>query len=108
VLFICHGDVIRLSRNCNPHFARELTALANVLRPGVGAHLTPPAPCRHGDVVTQLLDNIPDSLLHPFVDNEVIGVALIAAAFGVAARRLPDEQHELAETLCETGFSRCS
>jgi Na+/H+-dicarboxylate symporter len=58
-----------------------------------------------GDIVNQLLDNIPDSLLRPFVENKVIGVVLIAVAFGVAARRLPDKQHELAETLCEMGFS---
>jgi len=81
--------------------------VANVLKPGVGAQLAQPqrAVQVHGDVVTQLLDNIPDSMLRPFVDNKVIGVVLIAVAFGVAARRLPDKQHELAETLCEMGFS---
>jgi Na+/H+-dicarboxylate symporter len=81
--------------------------VANVLRPGVGAQLAQPqrAVQVQGDVVTQLLDNIPDSLMRPFVDNKVIGVVLIAVAFGVAARRLPDKQHELAETLCEMGFS---
>jgi Na+/H+-dicarboxylate symporter len=81
--------------------------VANVLRPGVGANLAQPnRPVQvQGDVVTQLLDNIPDSLMRPFVENRVIGVVLIAVAFGVAARRLPDKQHELAETLCEMGFS---
>jgi Na+/H+-dicarboxylate symporter len=81
--------------------------VANVLEPGVGAHLSHPTSGLQvkGDVVTQLLDNIPDSLLRPFVENKVIGVVLIAVAFGIAARRLPDRQHELAETLCEMGFS---
>jgi DAACS family dicarboxylate/amino acid:cation (Na+ or H+) symporter len=81
--------------------------VANVLRPGVGAQLQHPTTGVQvkGDVVTQLLDNIPDSLVRPFVENKVIGVVLIAVAFGIAARRLPDKQHELAENLCEMGFS---
>lgn len=81
--------------------------VANVLRPGSGADLTHPTTSLQvkGDIVSQLLDNIPDSLLRPFVENKVIGVVLIAVAFGVAARRLPGKQRELAETLCETGFS---
>jgi Na+/H+-dicarboxylate symporter len=81
--------------------------VANVLQPGVGSNLTHPTAGLQvkGDIVSQLLDNIPDSLLRPFVENKVIGVVLIAVAFGVAARRLPDKQHELAENLCEMGFS---
>lgn len=81
--------------------------VANLLRPGIGANLSHPGASLkvNGDVVSQLLDNIPDSLLRPLVDNKVIGVVLIAVAFGVAARRLPAKQHELARTLCEMGFS---
>jgi Na+/H+-dicarboxylate symporter len=81
--------------------------VANVLSPGAGANLTHPTAVLQvkGDIVNQLLDNIPDSLLRPFVENKVIGVVLIAVAFGVAARRLPGKQRELAETLCEMGFS---
>jgi Na+/H+-dicarboxylate symporter len=81
--------------------------VANVLRPGDGANVAHPTSSIQvkGDVVTQLLDNIPDSLVRPFVENKVIGVVLIAVAFGIAARRLPDKQHELAENLCEMGFS---
>ena len=81
--------------------------VANVLQPGAGANLTHPTSGLQvkGDIVNQLLDNIPDSLLRPFVENKVIGVVLIAVAFGIAARRLPDKQHDLAETLCEMGFS---
>ncbi len=81
--------------------------VANVLRPGEGANIAHPTAALSvkGDIVNQLLDNIPDSLLRPFVENKVIGVVLIAVAFGIAARRLPDKQHELAENLCEMGFS---
>jgi Na+/H+-dicarboxylate symporter len=81
--------------------------VANVLKPGVGANLTHPTQGINvkGDVVTQLLDNIPDSLLRPFVENRVIGVVIIAVAVGVAARRLPKAQYELAEHLFEMGFS---
>jgi Na+/H+-dicarboxylate symporter len=81
--------------------------VANVLKPGAGANLAHPTSGLQvkGDIVGQLLDNIPDSLLRPFVENKVIGVVLIAVAFGIAARRLPDKQHALAENLCEMGFS---
>jgi Na+/H+-dicarboxylate symporter len=81
--------------------------VANLLEPGVGASLSHPTTGLQvkGDIISQLLDNIPDSLLRPFVENKVIGVVLIAVAFGIAARRLPDKQHELAENLCEMGFS---
>jgi DAACS family dicarboxylate/amino acid:cation (Na+ or H+) symporter len=81
--------------------------VANTLRPGVGANLTHPTQGINvkGDVVTQLLDNIPDSLVRPFVENRVIGVVLIAVAVGIAARRLPKAQYELADHLFEMGFS---
>jgi len=81
--------------------------VANILQPGVGANLTHPSQGINvkGDVVTQLLDNIPDSLVRPFVENRVIGVVLIAVAVGIAARRLPKAQYELADHLFEMGFS---
>ena len=81
--------------------------VANILRPGVGANLAHPTQGINvkGDVVTQLLDNIPDSLVRPFVENRVIGVVIIAVAVGIAARRLPKAQYELAEHLFEMGFS---
>ena len=84
--------------------------VANVLAPGHSAHLPAPhaaqnAQNAHGDLLTQFLDNIPDSLLRPFVENRVIGVVLIAVAFGVAARRLNGQPRELAEQLASLGFS---
>jgi DAACS family dicarboxylate/amino acid:cation (Na+ or H+) symporter len=80
---------------------------ANVIRPGRHANLGRPegAPKIHGDVVTQLLDNIPSSLLGPFVDNRVIGVVLIAVAFGVAARSLDAEKRKTAESLSSLAFA---
>lgn len=75
-------------------------AVANVLRPGDGARLPPPAKppgLPQGDVITQLLDNVPDSLLRPVVENKVIGVVLLAIAFGIAARSVKGPKRELLE-----------
>ena len=81
--------------------------VANVLSPGRHARLPPPphAPEAKLDLLNQFLSNIPDSLLRPFVENQVIGVVLIALAFGVAARRLPSTQRAFAEQLAALGFS---
>lgn len=81
--------------------------VANVIRPGVGANLHPPGeiPKVKGDVVGALLDNVPSSLLQPFVDNKVIGVVMIAVAFGLAARSLGEKERRLAEDLCSLSFS---
>lgn len=81
--------------------------VANVIRPGAGAALTPPSGLSEvrTDIVTQLLDNIPDSLLRPFVENRVIAVVLIAVAFGVAARSLAGPERRTAEDFVQLGFS---
>jgi DAACS family dicarboxylate/amino acid:cation (Na+ or H+) symporter len=81
--------------------------VANLLRPGAGAHLERPkaAPAIHGDVFSQLLDNVPDSLVRPLVENKVIGVVFIAVAFGVAARKLAGSERRTAEDLVSLGFS---
>jgi Na+/H+-dicarboxylate symporter len=82
-------------------------AVANLLRPGAGAHL--PRPAHALSVATnlfgQILDNVPDSLVRPFVENRVLGVVLIALAFAVACRRLPAAQQKLAGELVSLGFS---
>jgi DAACS family dicarboxylate/amino acid:cation (Na+ or H+) symporter len=63
--------------------------VANVIRPGKHAHLETHEQLHlGGDIASQLLQNIPDSLLRPLVENKVIGVIIIAVAFGLAARRL--------------------
>jgi Na+/H+-dicarboxylate symporter len=82
--------------------------VANVVRPGASASLPRPegaGTALHSDIASQLLDNIPDSLMKPFVENKVIGVVLIALAFGVAARRLPADKRKLASDLVSLGFS---
>jgi Na+/H+-dicarboxylate symporter len=72
--------------------------VANVLRPGSHASLAAPGSelrAPKGDVIAQLLDNVPDSLLRPFVDNKVIGVVLIALALGIAGRKQTGSRREL-------------
>jgi DAACS family dicarboxylate/amino acid:cation (Na+ or H+) symporter len=80
--------------------------VANVVRPGAHAQLERPtkAPEVKADVVTQLLDNIPDSLLRPIVENKVIGVVLIAVAFGLAARQQTGRLRQVAEDVTDLGF----
>ena len=82
-------------------------AVANLLRPGDGAALAAPAqrPAIKSDVVSQLLDNVPDSLLRPFVENKVIAVVLIALAFGIAARSLSGSEKRTAEDLVGLSFN---
>jgi Na+/H+-dicarboxylate symporter len=81
--------------------------VANLLKPGVGQR--PPeavqAPQLKVDLVAQILDNIPDSLVKPFVENRVIAVVLIAVAFGLAARGLEERQRQQAEQLASLGFA---
>ena len=74
--------------------------VANVLRPGEGGVLGPPtggASAPKGDVFGQLLDNLPDSMLKPLVDNKVIGVVLVAIAVGVAGRKQTGSARQLLE-----------
>jgi len=75
--------------------------VANAIQPGSHASLTAgDAPTLKGDPLTQLLDNIPSSLLRPLVDGNVIGVIFIAVAFGIAARGLqPAKQRQVLEAL---------
>jgi DAACS family dicarboxylate/amino acid:cation (Na+ or H+) symporter len=69
--------------------------VANVVRPGRHASLPPgDVPKVAGNPLAQLLDNVPRSLVAPLVENNVIGVILIAVAFALAARRL-DERRRL-------------
>jgi len=81
--------------------------VANLLAPGRHAHLPRPQVKldNHPDLLVQFLDNIPDSLLRPFVENRVIGVVLIAVAFGVAARALSGQKRKLAEDIASLGFN---
>jgi len=83
--------------------------VANVLRPGAWADRaafgsTTQTTDTGAYPVSSLLDNIPDSLLRPLVDNNVIGVILIAAGFGVALRRLGPEDRQIAERMVGVAF----
>jgi DAACS family dicarboxylate/amino acid:cation (Na+ or H+) symporter len=83
--------------------------VANILRPGSWAdqsafHAGAPTTEPTAYPVSSLLDNIPDSLLRPLVENNVIGVILIAAGFGVALRRLNDDDRQLAERAVGVAF----
>lgn len=70
--------------------------VANVVRPGRHAYLAPPGdapvPTTSPDTWKAILDNVPTSVLKPLVDNQVIGVIFVAVAFGLALRRVRDEQ----------------
>ena len=66
--------------------------VANIVQPGQGNGLTPPsAPIRTPEAANPLVDfleNVPKSLLGPLGDDgKVIGVIVIAMAFGIALRK---------------------
>jgi len=66
--------------------------VANVIQPGHGAGLTPPAPhedaTKAANPLVAFLENVPKSLLGPLSDDgKVIGVIFIAVAFGMALRK---------------------
>ena len=78
--------------------------VANVLGPGRWARIEPPpaADARQAvkDPLTLFLDNVPRSLLGPLGDEgKVLGVIVIAVAFGIALRRLRHEQVRTVEDL---------
>jgi DAACS family dicarboxylate/amino acid:cation (Na+ or H+) symporter len=77
--------------------------VANVIRPGKYAKLARDTSAAetlqpHGNVTEQILDQIPRSVFGPLVDNNVIGVILLAVAFGIGARRIaPDRRRVVAD-----------
>jgi DAACS family dicarboxylate/amino acid:cation (Na+ or H+) symporter len=79
--------------------------VANVLRPGSHASLPQGEARVNADIVTLLLDNVPDSLLGPLVENKVIGVIIIAIAFGLAARTLDAARKQKLLDAIDIGFS---
>jgi len=81
--------------------------VANVVRPGTHASLKPPGKAvtaPSGDVVSLLLDNVPDSFVRPLVENKVIGVVLIAIAVGLAGRYVEGERRKLLENAVGAAF----
>jgi Na+/H+-dicarboxylate symporter len=83
--------------------------VANVVRPGQWVHLSPPAASHAGpaakSLLTQFLENVPDSLLRPLVDNDkVLGVIFVAVAFGIALRRARRREVRTVEDLVGIAF----
>jgi DAACS family dicarboxylate/amino acid:cation (Na+ or H+) symporter len=79
--------------------------VANVVRPGQHASLPPgDAPNISGNPLLQLLDNVPSSLVRPLVENNVIGVIIIAVAFSLAARKLGAIRKPQILSVLETAF----
>ena len=82
--------------------------VANVLQPGSHGGTAGKTPGEEyhvgGDIVAQLLANIPSSLIAPLVTNNVIGVIIIAVTFGLAARRLDAARKAKVVDALEIGF----
>lgn len=81
--------------------------VANTLQPG--RHTQPLEahdPAREKpDILKQVLDNVPKSLLGPFADGgKVLSVIVVALAFGIAVRKLQSERKKLAADLIELAF----
>jgi DAACS family dicarboxylate/amino acid:cation (Na+ or H+) symporter len=85
--------------------------VANTVQPGrwrkiehpTGASAEPAA--LKANPLTQILDNIPKSILGPFTDDgKVTSVIMIAVALGIALRRLPAERFQTASDLVAVGF----
>ncbi len=71
--------------------------VANVLRPGAGGQALAvtqdnKSPVKQLDPWGLLSDLIPDSILKPLVDNNVISLIFVALAFGIVLRAIKTEQ----------------
>ena len=79
--------------------------VANVIKPGGHGSLPPGEPPKvASNIVDQLLANIPSSLFRPLVENNVIGVIVIAVTFGLAARRLDAARRQQVLAALDIGF----
>lgn len=80
--------------------------VANVVRPGRWAHFPPAAASDAApDLGKQLLLSVPTSLVKPFVENNAIGVVIIAVAFGLALRQQAGRLREFGDDLAELAFN---
>lgn len=111
----------RIERGTAPKLARLLLlnttvailigmAVANLIRPGDHAQLTPhethAAAKGAADPLTQFLDNVPKSVLGPLTDDgKVLSVILLAIAFGLALRRSRDTPVRTVADLVDVGFN---
>lgn len=106
--------------------------VANVIKPGKGASLKAPtatsslaaqeadperkriletmesvgykAPAPKPDPFTQFVDNVPKAIGAPLVENNVIGIILLAVAFGVALRPHCQRRIHTLDELVQTAF----
>jgi len=84
--------------------------VANFIKPGSWSHFARSSQEQTTSIyqgpITQFLDNIPKSILGPFTDDgKVIGVIIIALAFGVAFRRFKDYPISTIQDLLHVGLS---
>jgi Na+/H+-dicarboxylate symporter len=80
--------------------------VANVLRPGAHANLSPngTTEIKANDPLTEFLNSVPPSILQPLVENNVIGVIILALAFGVAVRKLGPDSRQIVTRAVEAMF----
>ncbi len=77
--------------------------VANVLRPGTGGGLAATTPTKT-DAIKQLdpwgliSDLIPDSVVKPLVDNNVISLIFVALSFGIVLKAIKSEQLKKGQT----------
>lgn len=49
--------------------------------------------------IAYLIDNVPSNLLRPFLENQVIGVFMLAITFGISTLVMPDENRKVLHSL---------
>jgi Na+/H+-dicarboxylate symporter len=75
--------------------------VANVLQPGVGSKLPRPTTTtsvKPLDPFSLISDMVPDSVLKPLVDNNVISLIFVALSFGIVLRAIKTEQIARSQT----------
>jgi Na+/H+-dicarboxylate symporter len=75
--------------------------VANLLQPGVDSKLPRPTTgtsAKPLDPFSLISDMVPDSVLKPLVDNNVISLIFVALAFGIVLRAIKSEQISRAQT----------
>jgi Na+/H+-dicarboxylate symporter len=75
--------------------------VANLLQPGVGSklpHSTATISTKPLDPFSLISDIVPDSVLKPLVDNNVISLIFVALAFGIVLRAIKSEQISRSQT----------
>ena len=84
--------------------------VANVVQPGMWTEITVPETANlketKSDPLTLFLESIPKSILGPFGDNgQVIGVIILALAFGIALRKVKHPHVHVLADLIDLGLN---